>query len=413
MPVSSLLSPPPHAVSAALIIRILVIQILHRLTALHLDPPRSRIIAVSCEFFSHVSSASQSCGCEKIIPGVAATSTPRAAYLRRMRTTMRSKLPQACGLTSVALAALLTGCGGSGEGLDENGRPVTGEETPLVPQLQSIQTHVFTPVCTVCHAAPVLLWASGSTKRLRSACWSIRPASKCLPSNESCRAIRIRSYLIQKLEGHAAVGAQMPLGQPPLPQATINVIRQWIADGAQRGAAPASATSAALQLQATTPLDGEVMSQAPREILVQASGELDTTTLDASTVALRRSGGDGTFGDGNESVVAGVTVSLHSLDPTVLAISIPSGQWVARCLRAVPRRQRDAGGDGPQRPAHRRRESRHRRQRLHSSVHRWGHIVRSRLAPLFVALLSLGWVGLAEAEPYSPCRPASNAWRVM
>jgi hypothetical protein len=136
-----------------------------------------------------------------------------------------------------------------------------------------------------------------------------------------------QSYLIQKLEGHAAVGAQMPLGMPPLPQSTIDVIRQWIANGAQQGAASSNVGPAALQLHATTPLDGETMSQPPREILIQANGELDTTTLHASTVTLQRSGGDGTFGDGNESTLQVVAVSVHSLEPTVLSLTIPSRQW--------------------------------------------------------------------------------------
>jgi hypothetical protein len=231
-------------------------------------------------------------------------------------------------ITSVAVAALLTGCGGSGEGLDENGRPVTGEQTPLVPELQSIQTHVFTPVCTVCHAgtsAPLgfrLDEASAFSMLVNTASVEVPALKRVLPGNPD------QSYLIQKLEGHAAVGAQMPLGQPPLPQATINVIRQWIANGAQRGVSTSGVTrAAALQLQATTPLDGEAMDQPPREILIQANGELDTTTLDASTLVLRRSGGDGTSGDGNESVIDGVTVSVHSLDPTVLAISISGSEW--------------------------------------------------------------------------------------
>ena len=42
------------------------------------------------------------------------------------------------------------------------------------------------------------------------------------------------SYLIQKLEGTAAVGSQMPLGADPLPQVTIDNIRRWIEDGAFR-----------------------------------------------------------------------------------------------------------------------------------------------------------------------------------
>jgi hypothetical protein len=40
------------------------------------------------------------------------------------------------------------------------------------------------------------------------------------------------SYLIQKLEGTASVGARMPLLGPALDQATIDTIRQWITDGA-------------------------------------------------------------------------------------------------------------------------------------------------------------------------------------
>src|SRR5438132_285797 len=64
-------------------------------------------------------------------------------------------------LLGFAIAAL-AGCGGSGEGLDENGRPL-GEEPPpdngggndsdeLQPTIESIQAHVFTPRCTECHA---------------------------------------------------------------------------------------------------------------------------------------------------------------------------------------------------------------------------------------------------------------------
>jgi len=40
------------------------------------------------------------------------------------------------------------------------------------------------------------------------------------------------SYLIHKLEGTQSVGTRMPQGGPFLDQATIDMIRQWIADGA-------------------------------------------------------------------------------------------------------------------------------------------------------------------------------------
>ena len=41
------------------------------------------------------------------------------------------------------------------------------------------------------------------------------------------------SYLIRKLEGGPNIlGSQMPLGGPPLPQSTIDLIRDWVAGGA-------------------------------------------------------------------------------------------------------------------------------------------------------------------------------------
>ncbi|MDH3578328.1 MAG: hypothetical protein OEO71_11010 [Gammaproteobacteria bacterium] len=40
------------------------------------------------------------------------------------------------------------------------------------------------------------------------------------------------SYLIQKLEGTAAVGSRMPQGGPFLDQATMDMIKQWINDDA-------------------------------------------------------------------------------------------------------------------------------------------------------------------------------------
>src|SRR5689334_12437537 len=76
-------------------------------------------------------------------------------------------------------APLLLSCGGSGQGLDENGRPSGssgggggsgggsggsggggggGGGSTLTADLQSIQDHVFTPICTTCHegaAAPL------------------------------------------------------------------------------------------------------------------------------------------------------------------------------------------------------------------------------------------------------------------
>lgn len=60
-----------------------------------------------------------------------------------------------------------------------------------------------------------------------------------VPSSGKAGAVRVvpgnpdGSYLIQKLEGRTDIaGSRMPLGGPFLPQADIDVIRAWIAQGA-------------------------------------------------------------------------------------------------------------------------------------------------------------------------------------
>lgn len=54
---------------------------------------------------------------------------------------------------ALCMSCALAACAGSGEGLDENGRP-EGEDSggALQPTFPSIQAMVFTPVCTGCHA---------------------------------------------------------------------------------------------------------------------------------------------------------------------------------------------------------------------------------------------------------------------
>jgi len=68
-----------------------------------------------------------------------------------------------------------------------------------------------------------------------------RPTSTCTPNGRSMQVGSLNrvtpgnpdnSYLIQKLEGTAAGGSRMPQGGPFLDQATVDMIRQWITDGA-------------------------------------------------------------------------------------------------------------------------------------------------------------------------------------
>ncbi len=239
-----------------------------------------------------------------------------------------------CLTTVVVSCACWTGCAGNGDGLDENGRPGGEEPPPLVAEFQSIQDHVFTPICTTCHAggaAPVglRLDEGASYAMLVNA-----------PSAEVPGLLRVDpgnpddSYLVQKIEGHAAVGDQMPLGGPPLPSDTIAIIRQWITDGAQPPSAEALSTTATVQLAVVDPVAGTEPGPPPTLLLVEASGELDTSRLDAATVRLERSGSDGGFHDGNESLSSAVQIEIRNLSPTIFAVR-PTRPWQSDRYRLV------------------------------------------------------------------------------
>lgn len=210
---------------------------------------------------------------------------------------------QIAGYLLPALLSLssLTGCGGSGEGLDQNGRPPTPQSagTVLTANFTSIQTNVFTPVCTACHAgatAPrgLRLDADNSYALL------VGVASVEVPGLQRVRpGDPNSSYLIQKLTGAAAVGQRMPLGGPYLPQATIDVIKQWIADGAQRPftvnspeksllSTSRDTPSLGLQVATTSPLDNSLLDAPPTQIVIGFDRELDSTLVNDSTVRLEK-----------------------------------------------------------------------------------------------------------------------------
>jgi hypothetical protein len=237
---------------------------------------------------------------------------------------MRMRRAGAC-----STALLLAACAGDGDGLDENGRPAEGGEEVLLPQFSSIQSNVFTPICTTCHAG------SSAPLGLRLEADAAYAMLVNAPSAEVPGVLRVApgnpddSYLIQKLEGTATVGGRMPLNGPPLPAETIAVIRQWITDGAPQSASAAtmSAETKAATLDALWPLPDTVMRESARVVVLGASTTLDTTTLDAGVVTLRRSGGDGDFANGDEQILR-ASISVRSSSPTVLALTAPAGEWV-------------------------------------------------------------------------------------
>ena len=221
-------------------------------------------------------------------------------------------------------AAMFSGCApGSGEGLDENGRPI-GESGPMVPltaEFGSIQQNVFTPTCAIpgCHigaAAPEGLRldeASSFALLVGIASTEVPGLLRVNPTNAEL------SYLIQKLEGTATVGGRMPLSGPPfLPQTTIDVIRQWITDGAL----PAEGPALAPIVVSVAPADGSAFDTLPTEITVIFSDDMDASLVNATTVQLLGSGGDGSFADGNEIVVNLASIGLSPSNQRLLSIDL-------------------------------------------------------------------------------------------
>lgn len=190
---------------------------------------------------------------------------------------------------AAATALLISACAGNGAGLDASGRPLPpggGDGGALTADFGSIQEHVFTPICSVCHAG------GSAPQGLRLDAANSYALLVGVPSTEVPSLLRVKpgdpdgSYLIQKLEGHAAVGAQMPFGGPPLPADTIAVIRQWISDGAMPAAAAANVVPFAAVAMAPAP--GDVVSVAPARIVVAFNQELDATRIDAGSLRLER-----------------------------------------------------------------------------------------------------------------------------
>jgi len=209
------------------------------------------------------------------------------------------------------VSLILAGCtGGDGSGLPPLVPP--GEFDPT---FSAIQANVFVPNCatTGCHLG------AGAPQGLRLDDASSYGMLVGVPSSESASKLRVapgdadNSYLIQKLEGTASVGAQMPLNAPPIAQASIDVIRQWIIDGAIDDRAPSSNP---IKVTSLSPIPGTVLTAAPGNVVAMFDRELDVSTVNALTFVLDASGGDTTFGDGNETSVTAANITTTATSAT-------------------------------------------------------------------------------------------------
>jgi hypothetical protein len=241
---------------------------------------------------------------------------------------------QHCRMVALGLlCAWLCACSGSGVGLDSNGQPLTssssGGTVPLAATFEAIQDNVFTPICSVCHigaTAPegLMLDAAHSYNLLVG-----------VPSTEVPTILRVSpgdptdSYIIQKLEGHAAVGGQMPLGETPLPAATIAFIAQWITDGAPAGSSStAMAMATSFRVASVAPENDDVLAVAPTQIVVGFTRELDATRADAAAVRLERIDG---AGEQLSTTAVAIEPSVPAANPSALLITpraaLAAGQY--------------------------------------------------------------------------------------
>lgn len=110
-------------------------------------------------------------------------------------------------------------------------------DNPVPVSFADLQAQVFGPICSGCHTGPTggvlpagmnLSSAANSYAALVNAASIEQPAlARVTPGDPDA------SYLIRKLEGGPGItGVRMPQGGPFLSQATTDLIRQWVTDGA-------------------------------------------------------------------------------------------------------------------------------------------------------------------------------------
>ena len=201
------------------------------------------------------------------------------------------------------------------------------------PNFSEIQASILAPSCatTGCHLG------AGAPQGLRLDNANSYGMLVGVASSESPGILRVapgdpdNSYLIQKLEGTASVGSQMPLGAPPLEQASIDVIRQWISAGAIDDRIPSSDP---VKVTSIVPDPDTALTTNPASVVAMFDRELDTTTVNSTTFLLDGSGGDGTFGDGNETSVSASSITTTPISATfdLTGVSLPNDTYQVTLL---------------------------------------------------------------------------------
>jgi hypothetical protein len=190
------------------------------------------------------------------------------------------------------LVGCVAGCAGNGDGLNQNGMPIMGGSPgtgPITPDLQSIEDNVFTPICSKCHIG------ASAPEGLQLDAAHAYNALVGVPSVEEPNFQRVNpgnpdeSYMVLKIEGAPGIeGGQMPLGETPLPQATIDAIREWITNGAPN--VPAAAAVEDFAVQDTVPGDKSTVMAPVSRIVVAFNHDVDASLVNDTTITVERMG---------------------------------------------------------------------------------------------------------------------------
>jgi hypothetical protein len=227
---------------------------------------------------------------------------------------LAQKLRRAAARYVVPLACCTLAACGSGDGFVGSG----GVVGPLEPNFNSIQANVFDQYCEHCHSganAPVglRLDAVNSYANLVGVASVERANLKRVAPGDANN-----SYIIQKLEGTAGVGERMPAGLPALPQSDINVIRQWIGDGAL----PAAASVAPIRVTSVSPEPSSEMLALPDSITVGFDRELNAPSVTTATFTLTRAGADGMLGTADDVAIVPQSVTVPLANPRSAVMSL-------------------------------------------------------------------------------------------
>ena len=259
----------------------------------------------------------------------------------------------------LAVAAGLAGCAGNGEGLNSTGLPIGsssgggsssgssgGSTGPVTADFQSIQENVFTPICSPCHSG------AGAPRGLMLDAAHSYNDIVGVPSVEQPSFDRVKvgdpdsSYLVQKIEGAPGIsGAQMPYMEQPLPQSTIDAIRQWVTDGAPQGTSSAAGSVKAMQrIQAlanttstpftvtqTSPVDAAVTDAPVSHIMVAFNNEVDASLVNYTTLAVDRVG-SGTAAEAADANTSAVRLPSYA----ALAVGNPKAIIITPAAPLLP-----------------------------------------------------------------------------